>query len=354
MVKVFTEWEPLHEVIVGDCLNFKADFEDLTFQMVHYANLKNQNFMASPMYANDKLRLKERGEDLENLASVLMKHGVLVRRPEPLNAAHRIVTADWEAIMTAPDQPRDTFMCIGDTIIETPPIIRGRYYESAHYHKIFKDYVIDGAKWIAAPRSSLTMDSLDIPSLTNWKSYHPCDYPGDIPTRFEMAFDAANCLKMGEDILMNIGSRNAELGYYWMQRQLPEFNIVPVYLTDDHLDGVIMPLKPGVFLYNPKMYSEQELRDKLPRPYKMWDLIPTQDEDLGEDYTSEEIMIASEQCMALNVLSLNEKKLLIPKDAKKTIDLLTKKGFEPIPIRFRHTRLFSGGIHCCTTDVRRY
>jgi glycine amidinotransferase len=114
-----------------------------------------------------------------------------------------------------------------------------------------------------------------------------------------------------------------------------------------------MPLRPGVFLYNPKLFTEQSLRDKLPFPYYKWDLLPTQDEDLGEDYTEEEVMIASEQCMALNVLSIDEGRLMIPSDAHRTIDMLSRQGFDAIPIPFRHTRLFSGGIHCCTTDVRR-
>lgn len=352
-VKVYTEWGRLKEVVVGNCLNFSVNLNDSTFQMVYYDSLKSQEFQSTDMYTHDIKRLKDRTEDLDNLAKVLESHGVHVYRPSALTEATHIKTPNWGGITTAPDQPRDTFMCVGDTIIETPPTVRGRYFESTHYHELFHNYFRSGARWINAPRPKLTEESIDWYGLEHWAEtdkFHTLD---EIPRVFDIAFDAANCLKLGRDILFNVGNMNAELGVVWLKKMLPDFNVIPVRITDDHLDGAIMPLRPGTFLYNPKHNEIRDIRSRLPHPYNTWEMIPTEDEDLGSDYTEDEIRIASEQCMALNVLSIDEKKLLIPDDAVNTIASLRRHGFEPIPIPFRHSRLFSGGIHCATTDIRR-
>jgi len=63
--------------------------------------------------------------------------------------------------------------------------------------------------------------------------------------------------------------------------------------------------------------------------------------------------MASNVGMSVNVLSLDEKRVLIRDNAKLTIDALYRAGFEPIPVRIRHCELFGGGIHCSTVDVRR-
>ncbi len=52
-------------------------------------------------------------------------------------------------------------------------------------------------------------------------------------------------------------------------------------------------------------------------------------------------------------LTVKEKRIIIQDNAYNNIKKLEKLGFEPIPIRFSQGRLFSGGIHCCTVDVRR-
>ena len=57
--------------------------------------------------------------------------------------------------------------------------------------------------------------------------------------------------------------------------------------------------------------------------------------------------------MSVNVISLNEKTIVIRDTAYLTIKALEKNGFEVIPFRLRHSELFGGGLHCSTVDVRR-
>ena len=53
------------------------------------------------------------------------------------------------------------------------------------------------------------------------------------------------------------------------------------------------------------------------------------------------------------LLSLDESKILILKEAVKTQELLYKNGFEPIPVELDNGEIFAGGIHCSTLDISR-
>jgi len=354
LVSVFTEWGKLEEVIVGDCLNFNVDLEDPTFEFVYYESLKTQKIRKTKQYQIDKKRLEQRSKDLNSLAKTLENLGVIVRRPNPLKTAIGIRTPWFIGICMAPDSPRDTVACIGNNIIETPPIIRGRYFENTHYRDIFMEYFKNGARWISAPKPSLTKESIELEN--NWISINPKKFHEmeEIESQYEIAFDAANFLKIGKDILFNVGCKNHELGARWLQQILgSEFNVHLTRLCDSHIDGAIALLAPGKILYNPALNAKRNIRDQLPEKMKKWDMIPTEEERLDFCWDEEEIMLASQEGMFMNVLSINETTIMIQDTAINTIKSLKKHGFEVIPIEFNQGRLFSGGLHCCTIDVRR-
>jgi glycine amidinotransferase len=352
-VSVYTEWGPLKEVIVGDCLNFNCNLLDPTFQLVYYEKLATKSFRETEQYRVDKKRFKERVEDLNNLQKVLEELGVTVRRPKPLEKAIPFKTPWFKAICTAPDSVRDIAMCLGDKIIETPPTIRGRYFETHLLHDIFYDYFRQGAKWITSPRPTLDLNRIDVKGEKYWKSidhYHDMDQMKD----FEINFDAANLLKFGRDIIFNVGSKNHELGAYWLESILgDEFRVHRVRVCDSHIDAVIAPIAPGKMLYNPVGDHKKTLLKQLPDPLKKWDIYPMQEENLDFCLDEGELELATVEGMFINILSVNEKQIVIQDNAYNNIKMLEKLGFEPIPVRFNQGRLFSGGLHCCTIDVRR-
>ena len=345
------EYSPLKECIVGSVLNHSFNTSDPTFQMVHYGNLKDSTFTKSERYRIDKKRHKERAEDLDNLAKVLEEHGVKVWRPDDMTTVRNLTTPHFTAIMTAPDQPRDTMLVVNNLLIDTPPTVRGRYFENLHYRDILK-HITSGVH-VSAPMSMMDDESILFESADE-KGGYVLRGRENIPHRLEMAFDAANIVKISPfAILMNIGTPAAELGYWWLKELLPNMEVIPVHITDDHIDGAIMPIGRNTMLYNPGLHTEESLKALLPSRMRNWKFLATQDEDWPDDYTEDDIAVASEQCMALNVLSISETKLLIPDAAVNTIKMLEENGFEPIPIPFRHSRLFGGGIHCSTLDIHR-
>ena len=354
MRNIVDEWSPLKEVMVGNCLNWKA-YNDLSFRLMHHENLSAYGGkLTSGVIEHEMDRVRDRIADLDSLANILRHYGVKVYRPRPLDKLTTVKSPTWETVLTAPDQPRDMFFCLNDTIIETPSPVRSRIYENRHYRDLFNTLFEDGHKWICAPTPILEQQTLDAYHMQNWRNYTRSYETRD----YDIAFEAANLVKMGEDksgrpqLLMNVANLNAQRGAKWLGSVMPECDIYTTTVCDDHIDGVLMPLDEGVFLLNNQV-DVSWIKDRLPSRYAKWKFIQTEHEELDDSYTADEVKIASEQCMALNVLSLDPTTVIIPDDAKRTMDKLDKHGFSCVPVTFRHTRLFAGGIHCATVDISR-
>ncbi len=215
LVNVYTEWAPLEEVIVGSCVNFNLEGIDSTFRFM-YENRDGRFADRNEPHRIDLRYVEERQEDLDNLHSLLESEGVIVRRPKRLEEIQKIKTPNFTSYTTGCDSPRDMYLCIGDEIIETPPTNRKRYFEQLLLKYLFMEYFRSGAKWIVAPVPSLDDTAID---FSFWKDHIQRGIPSieKIEENYEIAFDAANCLKFGKDIVMNVGTKNHELGFYWLK-----------------------------------------------------------------------------------------------------------------------------------------
>jgi len=341
-VNSYTEWGRLEEVILGSHYNTTVGTLDLSMRLLFHDNLKRlKKKYPTHTYTIKKEYIDEREEDVQRLSELLTSMGVVVRRPAPLQEVKRVLTPYWEAITKACDNPRDRVLIVGDRIIETPCCLRNRFFENDLLKPIFYGYFAAGARWSGAPAPMMTQASFD-------HSY--VDASLNVGTgEFEIMFDAAQCLRFGKDIVFNASTKNHDLGFEWLQRELgPEFRLHKVSIVDNHLDGAIMPLCPGKLLVNDWGIHKLHL---LPAPLQKWEVLYMTDEDRSH-YSEEELLLASTR-ITVNVLSVDEKHVIINEYATETIRLLEKKGFTPIPIRFRHSRIFGGGIHCVSLDVRR-
>jgi glycine amidinotransferase len=57
--------------------------------------------------------------------------------------------------------------------------------------------------------------------------------------------------------------------------------------------------------------------------------------------------------VSMNVLSLDEKRVIVESQETALMDALRAWGFEPIPCPFRGFNALGGSFHCATVDVRR-
>jgi glycine amidinotransferase len=348
-VNVFTEWGTLKEIIIGNSINFNMQGFDEVFAYLYRDQINQlKGSRKSPPLINRQFT-QERQEDLDNFARTLAKEGITVKRPKQLDSAAFIKTPYFKAMVNALDAPRDTFLCIGNEIIETPPTNRNRYFEGLMLREVFMDYFRSGAHWTLAPRTRLTMESMD---TRHWSKVRALHALKNIEPHFDIAFDAANCLKFGKDILMNVGNKNHELGAIWLQRHLGStFTIHPVRVCDWHIDGSIMPLKEGVLLINPNMKKRLRL---LPKPLQKWRIIEGLDESkAGFNYPPGHRQLASFNGMSINVLSINKNTVCVRTVDQLLRNRLEKAGFTVIPVQMRHCELFGGGLHCISLDVNR-
>jgi glycine amidinotransferase len=339
-VHAYTEWGTLKEIIVGNCVHLTRENIDLSFKLFYAENLKDQ-LIENSIKLQERI-IAQRMEDLDHMAATLRKEGIVVHRPLPINEVKPFATPHFSSHTTPADNPRDQVLIWGDRILETAPLLRTRYFENDLFKPLFKAYFRNGSRWSCAPRPLMTDDSF-------------ADSKHARAEKIEIMFDAAQCLRFGTDILMNVSNENHELGFQWLSRELKgEAKIHKVSLTDNHIDSMLMPLRPGLLLINPTT-----MKDKLhllPKKLQKWDIleVPT----LAQEHknSNKDVLLASANIYT-NVLPLSEKKVMVfahnLEEITPLIDLLAKNGIEPLPIRLRHSRLFGGGAHCVTLDTIR-
>ncbi len=341
-VHSYTEWGQLQEVILGSHYNTTVGSLDVSMEMLFHDNLERaRRKHPGHTYTIRREYIEQREEDTSALADLLTSLGVVVRRPGLLAEVKPIVTPYWESVTKACDNPRDRVLIIGDRIIETPCCVRTRYFENDLLKPLFYEYFARGARWTSAPQPMMKDASFD-------RSYVGGE-TRTTPEGMELMFDAAQCIRLGRDILFNVSTTNHRMGAAWLRRELGEsFRVHEVSITDNHLDGALMPLRPGKLLVNDRMAGKLHL---LPERLQHWDIMHVKDEDRTA-YHDDDLMLASTR-IDVNVLALDSERIVVNELATGTRRTLEAHGFTPIPVRFRHSRIFAGGLHCVSLDIRR-
>lgn len=339
------EWSPLEEVIVGT--PYHLDYHsDSSFRMFFWDNLKDTSTRGVFQRRMPDNRLRDEcEEDTAGLVELLQAEGVTVRRPEALETVPEIRTPNWSAPMGHALMSRDNFLIVGSEIIETAPLIRARYFEGELYKELFTEYFNNGAKWTVAPRSRLLERNFD----RSYVARAGYDDPTPDDAFFEIMFDGAQTMRLGKDIIFNVAIENHRMGARWLARHLgDEYRVHEVSVADNHIDGTVLPLRPGTLLAR----ASANL-DSLPEKLKTWDVIRYEWFDQPVEAEQDGIPFLASQSIGINVLSLDEERVLVQDIQLPLIHDLEKAGFTPIPCRWRHGRSLGGGFHCMTLDIRR-
>jgi len=332
------EWDQLEEVVVGNPLGARFPTADLSTQITEYADRPLEKIPQGPF---PQWIIDETEEDLSAFVAVLEEAGVTVKRPETWSHEAKFSTINWEAEGYYNYCPRDIMLVIGDQIIETPNVMRSRAQESFSYRKLMVEYLRSGAKWYSAPKPMLLDSLFDI------------DLDKPTPRNDEPAFDAANVLRMGRDLLYLVSGTGNELGGQWLQTMLgDEFRVH--FLKDvyygSHIDSTFVALRPGLVLCSPGRINE----NTLPEIFKQWEVIyspPMESTGVYDaDYLSRSI---GSKWIDMNLFSINPNLVVVDRDQTALIKLLEKKGLDVIPHKLRHSKMLGGGYHCITLDIRR-
>lgn len=355
IVNSHNEWDPLEEVIVGDGFPESIPTLDYTFRLFFHDNLWDmKDYQFGDDFVN-KRHVHEHAEDLERFVELLKSYGVKVKRPKVPKKIHKVKTPAWDSTIHPALNVRDMAMIVGDTIIESPPTQRYRYFENMLLSHLFLEYFDAGANWIQAPKPIMTDNSFDlsyVDETTSAKHYYEGLKGREhyLDCGMEIMFDTANCVRMGKHILMNVSNVNQEKGAAWLQKTLgDDYTVWSSPITDSHIDSSFLPLRPGLGLI-----MRPVVKELLPEPLQSWDLvyIPMRNRD-PDEYLNQGIRLASPR-IELNVFSVNPNLIICHPQYEDVLNKELKKyKVEAVGSPFRHCELFSGAHHCTTLDVRR-
>lgn len=339
------EWDPLEEVIVGHVHGaIVPTWADAALR----ATTPDHAKWFFEKYGDSSFpedMIAKANEELDGLASTMQSMGITVRRPDSFPFGTEYQTPWWKSRGLYAAMPRDVLLIIGDMLIEAPMAWRTRYFEGYAYRRLLMEYFDSGARWLAAPKPS--MDD----------AFYRADYNPDEPeidgerhfviSEREIAFDAADFVRLGRDIVVQKSNVTNGAGIEWLRRHIgPEFRVHVAQFGDTnpmHIDTTIVPLAQGKLLVNPLWVT------KLPSVFEGWEIRqappPVMPEDNGLYFSSD--------WLTMNMLSINEKQVIVEEKEEPLIRMLEDWGFEPIPLPFRNFYPFGGSFHCATADIRR-
>lgn len=344
VVNSHNEWDPLEEVIVGRIDDAVVPEWHVTLESTMpdgaWEFFRRHGGQRFPQDMLDKAR-----EELEGFVTLLEGEGVVVRRPDPVNHAVPFATPHFQAkgsLYSA--MPRDTFLVVGDDIIEAPMPWRNRYFEPNAFRPLLKDYFRRGARWTSAPKPELSDEAY------NAQFRHPTSMDDMMYaiTEFEPLFDAADFARCGRDIFAQKSNVTNDMGIAWLARHLgKDYRVHVLDVTDTHpmhIDATFTPLAPGKVLVNPERIGQ------LPPMFDNWEKLvpPTPTIDI----TSTGISMCSNWIVA-NTFMLDEKRVFVEATEEPLLRAFESWGFEPIPHSLINFNRFGGGFHCCTLDIRR-
>ncbi|HRI67578.1 MAG TPA: hypothetical protein PK156_25210 [Polyangium sp.] len=339
----YNEWDPLDEVIVGVVEGAAVP----SWHVALKAAMPEDHWSFFEQHGGkpfDKELVERAAKELDELARILTAEGVKVRRPERVHQAVPFGTPKWQSkggLYAA--MPRDLLLVIGDEIIETPMAWRCRYFEIAAYRRLLKEYFHRGARWTAAPKPELDDELFD----PDYAESEDEDAPRYVINEFEPTFDAADFIRCGKDIFVQQSQVTNMFGIRWLERHIgPEYRIHVLRFRDSapmHIDATLMPLAPGKLLINPERVPQ------IPPIFAHWDVLRSPRSTIPDSHP----MFMSSRWVNMNVLMLDEKRVVIERQEEPLIRALEDFGFTCIPIDFRHVMSFGGAFHCVTCDIRR-
>jgi N-dimethylarginine dimethylaminohydrolase len=203
------------------------------------------------------------------------------------------------------------------------------------------DYLKSGAKWYSAPKPMLLDSLFDV------------DMAKPTPRNDEPAFDAANVLRLGQDLIYLVSATGNKMGGQWLQTMLGDS--FRVHFMEDvyygsHIDSTFVALRPGLMLCNPGRINQ----DSLPEILNQWEIIyspPMESKDkFDAEYLSRSI---GSKWIDMNLFSISPNLVVVDRDQTALIKLLEKQGIDVIPLKLRHSKMLGGGFHCTTLDIRR-
>lgn len=380
-VNAWTEWGNLKEIVIGDANNacfppqspsfhpvineegsvLKLDETNTVRETSGRGKILKEELGRWPQGKKGQASIDAANWQLSNLADVLVSRGIKVRRP------FEFPNQDWSsAIKTpffeSPNQycgtcPRDIVATVGNTFIESASSRRDRYFEIHQYREMIMEYWRKDKSmlWKAAPKPSLNDASYDDKwwDLTVKERYDNMHTMKFCLTENEPLFDAADIMKFGKDIFVQLSMTTNKAGIEWLARELRPQGIrvhtlrFPSDLAPSHIDCTFVPLRPGLVLTNPDRPLDPEDAECFQKAGWRFVDAPEPNNAICPAFSQ------SSKWLSMNVLSISPTCVVVEEQEKDLHALLETEGFDVIKVPFRAVYEFGGGLHCSTWDISR-
>lgn len=339
-VRSWDEFTQLREVVVGSAIGARLPSSaDISAWLNLYPELTREEVQQAPRGRVPDRVVEEAEEDLDALQLSLEQLGIRVVRPEPVDHDAEFSTPHWRSRGMYSYCPRDLTLVLGDTLIECPSPTRARYFETQGLRRTFAEYEARGARWVSAPRPCLADDLYSVDENGRPRLGES-----------EIAFEAANVLRLGKDILYQVSTSGNEAGLRWFEKAASRVGDVRIHplrgiYRYTHIDSTIAILRPGLVLLNPERLPPERVPDLFKKWDKVWCPTPVP--------SSSDPFALSSPWIAMNILMLSPDIAIVDAAQTELHRLLEQQGIEVLPHRMRHQAALGGGIHCVTLDVRR-
>ena len=354
IVNSWNEWDPLKHVIVGradgTCIPAPEPALD--------AKVPEDSDMRGQFGPRTKDTVDKANQLLDDFSNILLKRGIKVDRPTPIDFNQKTSTPDWKAeTMFGCMPPRDVLLTVGNEILEATMSYRCRWFEYLCYRPLLKEYYNNdpNMRHESAPKPRLTdadyrkdylSDKIGIQKRLKWT-----EDKFFVTTEEEPLFDAADVLRFGKDLVIQHGFTTNLKGIDWLKRHYKDHRIHAVNFPGDpypiHIDATFTPIKEGLIINNPQRRLPKDQRKLFEN--NGWEII-----DAAQPAHNEPPPLCySSVWLSMNVLVLDPKTVCVEKSEKYQAEQLDKLGMEVIPVDLRDAYAFGGGLHCCTADVYR-
>ena len=341
-MSVWTNWDPLEEVIVGDCyapgdLNWSIPTE------------------LQPAFNHV---LEETKQDLNNLATLLQDLGVVVHRPRLYNYQQPINMSTFRVdIPMAPIVPRDQYLVYGNTIFQTYTSMTDRLFDGRSYYDIFRTLFVNGLNWISQPMPNLW----PMTDSKKWMDNHQ-DFGRMVYHKLyarHVLWHTATMFKCGEHLITNTQGPGSKLGLSWMKKNLAADTIVSAdsdaLQNWGHIDhGFFMTDDDTVFCVD-RSFVPQALLDKTIHEIKSYfpqekkQRVVVNFEHLLDESKGYEQVVS----FNTNVLVVDSQNVIFSDHHAILFDYLASLSVKCHVSPLRHRSFWAAGIHCVTLDIKR-
>jgi len=384
IINSWNEWDPLKHVIVGvpdfACVASPEPALALDLASLISTFEPDRDEIFWDRYPEAKKNLEERGwtqfpeeviaiarEEMDHLAKTLEDHGVRVDRPTPIDFSQKVQTPDWEHEgMVGIMPPRDILLPIGNEIIEATMSQRSRWFEFICYRDLLEQYFKEDPnfEWSAASKPRLSDATYIHDFWEKWLDTLINEGEAAVVEKFtkprawrntekEPLWDAADLMRFGKDVFVQLSVMTNDAGFDWLKRHLEPkgFRVHPMHFASFlpwHSDTTFFGARPGLLFRNTHYPSLD------PRFYELFRINDWEIVDLVEPTVTETHPLSSSSIyLAYNVFSIDPNTIVVEAGETGLQEQLDQHGITPVPVPFGNVAPFGGALHCATCDIFR-